>query len=100
MINEVILVGKLLKKIGYKKINGRKWYIIIVGVEKPLRNGDGFYEIEEIECALWQGDAYIFEEMDYSLGFLCIKGRIEKLWDQQNVVVAEKIKILDAYLNS
>ncbi|MBS5114743.1 MAG: hypothetical protein KHY88_03435 [Erysipelotrichaceae bacterium] len=98
MINEVILVGKLIKKVGFRKVKGKKWYIIILGVEKPLRNGEGFYEVEEIECALWQGDSYLFEEENYTYGFMSIKGRIEKLFDEHSIIVVEKIKLLDAYL--
>lgn len=99
MINEIILIGKLLKIKGLQKHNGKSWYIITVGVEKPLRNGEGVYELEEIDCALWLGDSFIFEQKNFEINFLSIKGRLEKIFDESISVVVEKVKILDSHLS-
>ncbi len=99
MVNEVILVGKLKDIIGYKKFNDRKWFIITMMVEKPLRNENGEYDYEEIECALWQGDADQFIDNQYMSKMYSIKGRIKKMWDGQNYVAVEKIRGIDSHFD-
>ncbi len=109
MINEVILVGKLLKVPEViETSSGAKVANIILEIKKNFKNGYGVYESDYVSCVLWRGIAESLMDCCQQGSMLGIKGRLQsrtyETSDKQRIstmeVVAEKVIYMDKYFIS
>ena len=94
MLNQVILVGRLVKKPQVEKTeNGKDYANITLAVSRSFKNEEGIYETDFINCTLWEGVAIQTSNYCKSGDIIGVRGRLEKIKDKV-VVIAEKITFL------
>lgn len=105
MLNQVVLVGRLVKDVEIKKLeSGRKVANITLACPRSYKNFDGEYETDFITCTLWQGVAESTSEYCKKGYVIEVKGRIqtrtiEKEDGNKNTImeiVAEKVTFLSS----
>lgn len=102
MLNQIVLVGRLVKDPELKETeNGKKVSRITLAVPRSYKNQDGEYESDFINCTLWTGIAENTAEYCKKGDLLGVKGRIqtrtyEKDDEKKYVseVIAEKVTFL------
>lgn len=101
MLNQIILVGRLVKNPDLKEIeNGKKVAKITLAVPRSYKNVDGEYETDFIECTLWSGVSSTVEYCKKN-DIIGVKGRIqsntyEKEKEKKHFIeiIAEKVTFL------
>ena len=105
MLNQIVLVGRLVKDPEIKELeNGVKTSYITLAVPRNWKNADGIYETDFIPCILWNGVAKTACEYCHKGDLLGVKGRLqmrtiekEDEKPKQNLeVVAEKVTFLSS----
>ena len=103
MLNQVVLVGRLTRKVTINKSDsGRKVATISHAIPRSFKNSEGTYDTDFIKCRLWSAIAdncYEYCKKDDIGG---IKGRIQsnKYEDEEKVmhysveVIAERVTFL------
>lgn len=104
MINELVLVGRLVKtpKLNFTK-NDTKVCNITLAVTRPFKNVNGEYETDFIDCTLWNNVACSVSEYCQKGDLIAVKGRVQtRFTEQQNgsrkkytEIVAEKVNFLE-----
>lgn len=102
MLNQIVVVGRLVKKPELRETeNGKKVTNITVAVPRSYKNLNGEYETDFVDCVLWQGIAENTVEYCNKGDLLGIKGRIQTRTYEHDEekryvteVVAEKITFL------
>ena len=98
MLNQVLMVGRLLDKSEIKEFeNGKKVGTITLIVPRCYKNEDGEYEKDFIDCMLWSGIAENTAEYCNKGDVVGVKGRIETtIIDKvkHSNVIAEKVTFL------
>lgn len=98
MLNQVVMVGRLLEKPEIKELeNGKKVGNITLIVPRCYKNEDGEYEKDFIDCMLWSGIAENTAEYCNKGDVIAVKGRIETtIIDKvkHSNVIAEKVTFL------
>lgn len=98
MLNQVVMVGRLLEKPEIKELeNGKKVGNITLIVPRCYKNEDGEYEKDFIDCMLWSGIAENTAEYCNKGDVIAVKGRIENtIIDKvkHSNVIAEKVTFL------
>lgn len=102
MLNQVVLVGRLVRDAELKESeNGKSYTNITIAVPRGYKNTDGEYEADYIDCRLWQGVAENTAEYCRKGDLLGIKGRIETRVYEKNdekkyltEIIAEKVTFL------
>ncbi len=98
MLNQVVMVGRLLKKPEIKELeNGKKVGTIKVIVPRCYKNEVGEYEKDFIDCMLWGGIAENTAEYRNKGDAIAVKGRIETIIIDKvkhTNVIAEKVIFL------
>lgn len=102
MLNQVILVGRLVKDPELKKTDsGRDYTQITLAVPRSYKNIHGEYETDFLDCTLWSGIALNTTEYCSKGDIIGIKGRIESSIykkDDKNVyskdIIVEKVNFL------
>ena len=102
MLNQVVLVGRLVSDPEIKKLeNGTKYSHIILAVPRSYKNKDGEYETDFINCTLWQVTAENTAEYCKKGDIVGVKGRLETdTYEKDNekkyvtTVIAEKVTFL------
>ena len=95
MLNQVIIVGRLVEKpIVKENENGKKVCNITLAVPRSYKNAEGEYETDFIKCTLCNGIAE--NTVEYcDKGYLVgVKGRLQCLSGNELQVVAEKVSFL------
>lgn len=92
MMNQVMLVGRLVDKVEIKESeNGKKVANITLAVPRSYKNADGIYETDFVECVLWEAIAQNTSEYCQKGDMIGVKGRIEtSTYEDEN---GEKRKI-------
>lgn len=107
MFNEIILIGKLVKKPVLREApNGIKLSTIIIEVERPYRNNLGIKDHDFINCVLWRGISEAVNDCCEAGSMLGIKGRLQsrtyETSENQTMssleVKVEHVEFLDQYL--
>ncbi len=108
MLNQIVLVGRLVKKPELKQTeNAKKYSFITLAVPRSFKNANGEYDTDFIDCILW--DHVASSTVDYcdKGDIVGIKGRlqsrvIEKEESKKYVleVIAEKVTFLSSNKNS
>ena len=100
MLNQVVMVGRLLEKPEIKELeNGKKVGTITLIVPRCYKNEDGEYEKDFIDCMLWSGIAENTAEYCNKGDVVGVKGRIETtIIDKvkHSNVIAEKVTFLSS----
>ena len=95
MLNQVIIVGRLVEKpIVEENENGKKVCNITLAVPRSYKNADGEYDTEFIKCTLWNIIAENTVEYCDKGDLVGIKGRLQCLNGNELQVVAEKVTFL------
>ena len=98
MLNQVVMVGRLLEKPEIKELeNGKKVGTITLIVPRCYKNEDGEYEKDFIDCMLWSGIAENTAEYCNKGDVVGVKGRIETIIIDKvkhTNVIAEKVTFL------
>ena len=104
MLNQIILVGRLVRDPEVKKSkNGTSYSHITLAVPRSYKNVDGEYETDFIDCTLWQLIATNTKEYCKKGDIVGIKGRIEsRVYEKDDEkkyiteVIAEKVTFLSS----
>ena len=100
MLNQVIIVGRLVEKpIVEENENGKKVCNITLAVPRDFKNAEGIYETDFIKCTLWNGIAENTAEYCKKGDVIGVKGRIQTTNVDDKIVmevVAEKVSFLSS----
>lgn len=77
MLNQIVLVGRLVKDAEVKEEEGKKVAYITVAVPRSYKNEEGEYETDFVDCRLWNAIAENTSEYCKRGDLLGIKGRIQ-----------------------
>ena len=102
MLNQTVLVGRLVRDPELKESeNNKKYSTITLAVPRNYKNNNGEYETDFIDCRLWTGVAENTAEYCKKGDLLGVKGRIEtrvieKEGEKQYImeIIAEKVTFL------
>ena len=103
MLNQVVLVGRLVKNPELKKSERDKSYsFITLAIPRAYKNTDGKYDSDFIDCILWDGVAKNTAEYCKKGDIVGVKGRLQSDVKEQNDgskkyytnIIAEKITFL------
>ena len=95
MLNQVVLVGKLVEELELKEgEDGNDYGIIKLSVSRPFKNEEGIYEYDYIDCLLKGGIVANCKEYCHKGDIVGVKARLEKLENEDLKIVAEKITFL------
>ena len=93
MLNQVVLVGRLVDEIKVEKIDDDKIMgSIKLAVPRPYKNKEGIYDNDTIEIELYGSIASNTHEYCNKGDIIGIKGRIEN----GNHIIAEKVTFLSS----
>ena len=105
MMNQVIVVGRLVKDPEVKKLeSGREVSKVVIAVNRSFKNADGEYESDFIDCVVWEGMANNIAEYCKKGDIIGIRGRLQTTLVEKEdgskikytEVVAEKITFLSS----
>ena len=100
MINQVVIVGRLVKKpIVEENENGKKVCIITLAVPRDFKNDEGIYETDFIKCTLWNVIAENIVEYCNKGDLISVKGRLQCLSGNELQIIAEKISFISSGRN-
>ncbi len=101
MLNQVVLVGRIVRDLELKETEKSKLTNLVLAVPRSYKNINGEYETDFINCTLWQGIAENTVEYCKKGDLIAIKGRLQSNSyekDEQKVystdVIAEKVTFL------
>lgn len=105
MLNQVVLVGRLTKEVEVKELeDGKKVGYINLAIPRSLKNADGEYETDFINCTLWNGVASSVSDYCKKGDIVGVKGRLqsESIDDEDGTkkyvinLIAEKVTFLSS----
>lgn len=104
MLNQIVIIGRLVKNPEIKESEGGKKYTnITLAVPRNYKNSNGEYESDFIDCKLWNGIAENASEYCHKGDLLGVKGRVEtRVFEKEEQkkyiteVIAEKITFLSS----
>jgi len=103
MLNQIVLVGRLVENIKVQGENDRKYAVIKLAVPRSFKNAEGEYETDFIDCITFEGVAENTANYCKKGDIIGVKGRIqsrvcEKYHTKQNIIeiIAEKITFLSS----
>ena len=105
MLNQTILVGRLVKDVKVQeKENGKKYANITIAIPRNFKNENGEYDKDFIKCTLFDNTAINTSEYCHVGDIIGVKGRlqsnvIEKENDSKDYtieVIAERITFLSS----
>lgn len=78
MLNQVVLVGRLVQELQLNKTeNGKKVATIVLAVPRSFKNMDGGYDTDFIRCVLWDIVAENTSEYCKKGDVVGVKGRVQ-----------------------
>jgi len=105
MLNQVVLVGRLVKDPEIVEIeDGKKVSNITIAIPRSFKNMDGEYETDYINCVLWDAVARNTTEYCKKGDILGVKGRMQSSsYEKENGekvykvdVIAERVTFLSS----
>lgn len=102
MLNQVVMVGRLVKDPELRKTeSGKKVTNITLAVPRSYKNIDGEYDTDFVDCTLWIGVAENTAEYCHKGDLLGVKGRLQTSKYEKDgeikyktEVIAEKVTFL------
>ncbi len=104
MLNQLVLVGRLVKEPELKETeNGKKVTKITIAVPRNFKNDKGEYDADFIDCTLWSSVAENTAEYCNKGDMLGVKGRVQtRIIENDNgskmkkmEIVAERVTFLE-----
>lgn len=95
MLNQLVLVGRLVEDPILEKNDDKNTFIITLAVPRSYKNLDGEYETDFIKCNLWKNIGETTAEYCKKGDLLGIKGHVESE-DGSMVIIAEKVTFLSS----
>ena len=96
MLNQIVLVGRLVQDPEIKELeNNKKLCNIILSVTRSYKNADGIYETDFIPITLWQGIAEQTTNYCKKGDLVGVRGRLQAR-EGKLEVVAEKVTFLSS----
>lgn len=96
MLNQVILVGRLVRKPTVKETEeGKKIGKITIAVPRSFKNAAGEYETDFVDIILWDAVATNTSEYCNKGDIIGVKGRLQTS-RKKTEVVAEKVTFLSS----
>ena len=100
MLNQVIIVGRLVEKpIVEENENEKKVCNITLAVPRSYKNDEGIYDTDFIKCILWNSIAEHTIEYCKKGDIVGVKGRLQCLDGNELQVVAESTSFLSSGRN-
>lgn len=105
MLNQIILVGRLVKTPEVNETeSGKKMSYITLAILRTFKNADGEYDIDFIDCVLWEVVAESTSEYCKQGDIVGVKGRVQShmIEDEDGnsykkmEVIADKITFLSS----
>ena len=105
MLNQIVLVGRLVRDLEVKELEeGKKVVEIELAVPRSFKNADGGYDTDFIRCKLWDNIATNTAEYCNKGDLIGIKGRLQgNTIENENgekeyktEVIAEKVTFLSS----
>ena len=105
MVNQIILVGRLVKTPELELTDsGKKISTITLAVPRTYKNLNGEYDTDFIDCTLWTGVAENTSEYCKTGGILGVRGRIQSRIIEKDdgtkykkmEIIAEKVSFLSS----
>ena len=94
MLNQIVLLGRLIKEPELKETeSGKKNCNITLAIPRSYKNANGEYETDFISCVLWEGIAENTAEYCKKGDLLSVKGRIQSNEDKLELI-AEQVTFL------
>jgi len=101
MLNQMVLVGRLVKDVELQELeDGKKFCSITLAVPRSFKNENGEYDTDFIPCILWNNIAENTKEFCNKGDLIGIKGRIQKESNKPIEIIAEKVTFLSSNRNS
>lgn len=105
MLNQVVLVGRLIKDVEIKEFdNDKKVTSITLAIPRSFKNAEGEYETDFVECTLWNNIAENTAEYCKKGDIVGVKGRLQtnnyekedgiKVYKTE--IIAEKVTFLSS----
>lgn len=98
MLNQVVVVGRLVKDLEIEEIDNKKRTLITLATPRSYKNANGEYETDFIDCVLWNGVADNTAEYCKKGDIIGIRGRIETHINEDNKketqIVADRVTFL------
>lgn len=103
MLNQTVIVGRIVSKPEIKEENGKKYSKLTLAVPKSYKNENGEYDTDFLECTIWNGIVESVCEYCKKGDLVGVKGRLESKTIEKNGqkerkmnIVAEKITYLSS----
>jgi len=94
MLNQIVLVGRLVKKPELKESeNGKKFSFITLAIPRSFKNINGEYDTDFIDCTLWDAVALSTVEYCGKGDIVGVRGRVQSRNEKLEIVV-EKVTFL------
>ena len=103
MLNQTVIVGRIVEQPKLKEQNGKKYSNLTLAVPRSYKDDNGEYDTDFLECTIWKGIAESVCEYCKKGDLVGVKGRLEsktiekdgKKESEMNIV-AEKITFLSS----
>lgn len=104
MLNQVVLVGRLVKDPEIQKTEKNKEVLrITLAVPRSFKNSNGEYDTDFIDCTLWDMVARSTTDYCHKGDIIGVKGRIQtRMYEKETIkkyiteVIAEKVTFLSS----
>ena len=99
MLNQIVLVGRLVKEVEVKKLeSGKKVANITLAIPRSWKNEEGIYDTDFIVITLWDSIAQNTKEYCHKGDIIGVKGRIQcnDETEYRNEIIAEKVTFLSS----
>lgn len=96
MLNQVVIVGRLVKEPEIKETqDGKKISNITLAVQRSFKNQEGNYDVDFVDCVLWRGIAETTCSYCDKGSVLGVKGRINtSLYTNQQGKVCKSVEVV------
>lgn len=105
MLNQVVLVGRVVKDVEVKELeSGKKVTNMTLAIPRSFKNADGIYETDFVDITLWDGIASNVAEYCRKGDLVGVKGRLQSSsYEKEDgtkqykmEVIAEKVSFLSS----
>ena len=77
MLNQVVIVGRLVKEVLIEEVEGKKKGLITIACPRAYKNVNGEYDTDFVDCVIWKGIVDNVLEYYHKGDVIGVRGRIE-----------------------
>ena len=100
MLNQVTMVGRLIDEPKIIIKEGKEVCYITLAVPRIYKNENGEYDIDYIDCTIWQGLLEKIKEYCHKGDMVGLQGRIRTTQEKGKSKIAEIVAEKVTFLNS